>query len=66
MLQEKVQATLGVTPTYRVMHEQGEEHQKTFTVAVLLGKQPAGVGTGASKREAAQNAAREALLKLRD
>ena len=66
MLQEKVQATLGVTPTYRVIDEQGEEHQKTFTVAVLLGKQAVGTGTGASKREAAQNAARDALLKLRD
>jgi len=66
MLQEKVQATLGLTPSYRVVDEWGEEHQKTFTVAVLLGNQPAGLGTGASKREAAQNAAREALLNLRD
>lgn len=64
MLQEKFQAEFGVTPSYKVLEEWGEEHRKTFAVAVFLGKEMVGQGIGSSKREAAQNAAREALQKL--
>ncbi len=63
-LQEKAQAVMGVTPTYEVVDQWGEEHQKTFSVAVFLGNHMAGLGTGRNKREAAQNAAREALDRL--
>ncbi len=65
LLQERVQADLGITPTYEVVDEWGEEHRKTFAVAVYLGQEAAGRGTGRNKREAAQNAAREALEKYR-
>lgn len=65
LLQERVQADLGITPTYEVVDEWGEEHLKTFAVAVFLGADVAGRGTGRNKREAAQNAAREALEKYR-
>lgn len=61
LLQEKVQAEFGITPTYEVVDEWGEEHCKTFAVVVYLGSEIAGRGTGRNKREAAQNAAREAL-----
>ncbi len=64
VLQERAQAELGTTPTYEVVDQWGEEHSKTFSVAVYIGGQPAGIGTGKNKREAAQNAAREALEKL--
>jgi ribonuclease III len=64
LLQEKAQAQLGITPTYEVVDQWGEEHQKTFSVAVYLGEDVAGLGTGRNKREAAQNAARAALEKL--
>ncbi len=64
MLQERSQARLGITPTYEVVDQWGEEHQKTFSVAVFLGNEIAGLGTGKNKREAAQNAAREALVKM--
>jgi len=47
-----------------VVDQWGEEHQKTFSVAVFLGNEIAGLGTGRNKREAAQNAAREALSKM--
>lgn len=66
MLQEKLQADFGVTPTYKVMEEWGEEHRKSFAVAVFLGEEMVGRGIGNSKREAAQNAAREAFEKLVD
>jgi ribonuclease III len=65
MLQERMQAEYGITPVYEVIDEWGEEHKKTFAVVVHLGGEtPAGTGTGRNKREAAQNAAREALVKL--
>jgi ribonuclease III len=64
LLQEKAQAKFGITPTYEVVDEWGEEHRKTFAVAVCLGKEVFGLGTGRNKREAAQNAAREALDRL--
>jgi len=66
VLQEKAQAQLGTTPTYEVVDQWGEEHSKTFSVAVYLGDKLAGSGTGKNKREAAQNAAREALEKLNE
>ncbi len=65
LLQERSQAQLGITPTYRVVDQWGAEHKKTFSVAVYLGDQIAGTGTGRNKREAAQNAAREALSQLK-
>ncbi len=58
------QAEFGVTPTYEMVDQWGEEHRKTFSVAVYLGSEMAGLGTGRNKREAAQKAAREALQAL--
>ncbi|MCX5862484.1 MAG: ribonuclease III [Deltaproteobacteria bacterium] len=63
-LQERTQGDLGITPTYEVVDQWGEEHCKVFSVAVYLGNKIAGFGTGKNKREAAQNAAREALRQL--
>ena len=65
LLQEKAQGQLGITPTYQVIDQWGKDHQKTFSVAVYLGKDVAGVGTGRNKREAQQDAARDALSKLK-
>jgi ribonuclease III len=64
LLQEKAQAKFGITPTYEVVDQWGEEHRKNFSVAVYLGEHVAGVGTGRNKREAAQNAARTALAQM--
>ncbi len=63
-LQELTQAELGLTPSYEVLEEWGEEHRKTFCVAVYIGNNLAGTGEGTSKREAAQIAARNALGSL--
>jgi ribonuclease-3 len=59
--QETAQEILGVTPTYKVMEEQGPDHQKEFTVGVFLDKELIAVGKGTSKQEA-QIAAAEAGL----
>jgi ribonuclease-3 len=64
VLQESSQRDLGITPHYRLVDEWGEDHDKTFVVAVFLDEEMAGKGAGRNKREAAQNAAREALEKL--
>lgn len=64
ILQERSQRDLGITPHYRLLDEWGEDHDKTFVVAVFLEEEMAGQGTGRNKREAAQNAASQALEQL--
>lgn len=64
LLQERVQAQFGTTPVYNVVDEWGEDHSKTFSVAVYIGDEIVGIGTGKNKREAAQRAARHALKTL--
>ncbi len=63
-LQEKTHALLQETPKYEVVSATGADHDKTFCVQVRLGEVILGTGTGKSKKEAEQAAAREALLKL--
>lgn len=64
-LQEICQDEYAVLPEYKVISESGEEHSKVFTVQVLVNGSPLGHGTGKSKKEAQQNAAREALKTFR-
>ncbi len=60
-LQQLTQISDGATPTYVITGEKGPDHAKTFEVEVRLNSNVIGHGTGHSKREAEQNAAREAL-----
>lgn len=60
-LQQLTQISDGATPVYRVVGESGPDHQKTFEVEVMLNSNLIGRGSGRSKREAEQNAARQAL-----
>ncbi len=60
-LQEWSQAALQTTPTYVTLAESGPDHQKTFTVAVRIGGEEPGTGSGNSKQAAAQAAAQAAL-----
>lgn len=62
-LQELAAQDLGRLPDYRVV-ERGPDHQKEFTATVYLGGQALGRGTGRSKKEAEQRAAREAHARL--
>lgn len=60
-LQELAQHNDGATPSYKVLDEDGPDHNKTFTVGVYVAKQLKGTGTGHSKQEAEGNAAAEAV-----
>lgn len=61
LLQEYVQAQKQHSPTYKVLHEEGPPHAKTFTVGVFVKSTMLGEGKGKSKQEAEEEAARVAL-----
>lgn len=61
MFQEKAQEKTGTTPSYKLVRDSGPDHDKSFTVGVLIGKEQIAVGEGKSKQEAEQNAALRAL-----
>ncbi|OPZ85527.1 MAG: Ribonuclease 3 [bacterium ADurb.Bin429] len=60
-LQELYQARYQAAPTYHVVSESGPPHDKTFDVVVSFRGSEIGRGTGKSKKEAAQQAAADAL-----
>lgn len=60
-LQEVSQEDLGTTPDYRVVSEEGPDHQKQFVVGVYAGSRLLARGTGSSKQRAEQSAATQAL-----
>lgn len=60
-LQELIQRRSGQILTYELVGESGPDHAKTFHIRVLLNGQPIGEGTGHTKKEAEQAAARCAL-----
>lgn len=64
LLQEKSQAKVGQSPTYKIIKEEGPEHNKIFTVNVLIEKQTLAQGVGKSKQKAEQEAAKKALENL--
>lgn len=64
MLQELVQQKKNQLLSYELLGETGPDHDKEFSVRVLLNGQPVGIGSGTSKKRAEQAAAREAVEKL--
>ncbi len=64
MLQEYIQSEKKIHPQYRVSSEEGPDHEKVFTVDVMVGKRVLGRGKGNNKKRAQQEAARAALLAL--
>ncbi len=64
LLQEEAQEKIKITPTYRILEEQGPDHQKMFTVGVFFNDEMIETGTGSSKQEAEHDAARNALVAL--
>lgn len=60
-LQEKAQDVLGVTPSYATVSEAGPDHDKRFVVAAMIGAEEIGRGSGKSKQDAEQEAARSGL-----
>ena len=60
-LQECLQAKGETRITYTIEKEEGPDHDKTFYIALFCAGKLAGRGHGKSKKEAEQNAAKEAL-----
>ena len=64
-LQERL-ARRGEVVIYTVVHEQGPPHDRRFETVAEVGGQPIGQGSGRSKKESEQEAAKEALTQLDD
>lgn len=59
--QEIAQHAFGITPTYKLITEEGPDHDKIFTTGVYLDKKLISTGSGHSKQEAQANAAATAI-----
>ncbi len=64
-LQEVVQSEEGHTPVYKVISEEGPDHDKEFTVGVYVDGVLKGKGSGPSKQAGQQQAAQKALAKYK-
>lgn len=62
-LQEETQAEHRESVVYELLSETGPAHDRTFTVRVLFDGIELGVGSGSTKKQAEQNAAKQALEK---
>jgi ribonuclease-3 len=63
-LLEHTQRTVAAKPVYELVKTKGPEHEKIFVVNVKLKNKILGTGTGPNKKEAEQEAARDALERL--
>jgi len=63
-LQEYTQNKWVCTPNYKVVNELGPDHAKEFEVTVTIKSQVKGQGSGSSKKEAEQAAAKMAMEKF--
>ncbi len=61
LAQAWAQANLGFTPSYQLLETEGPDHDREFTVALEVDGERITTGTGRSKLEAEQTAARAAL-----
>jgi ribonuclease-3 len=65
LVQELIQGEGRPTPVYRLVEAIGPDHDKQFTVEILVDGQTLGRGMGGSKKAAESQAARAAWEKLR-
>ena len=63
-LQERLQALGHPLPEYRLSGSEGPDHRKTFSIEVVVNGDVLGTASGRAKKEAEQEAARLALLRL--
>ena len=66
LLQEYSQQSCKTLPRYRLINETGPAHDRSFQVALSLKGEVLAEGEGRSKKEAEQNAAREAFFYLKE
>ena len=65
-LQEWAQKKYKIPPDYVVSRSFGPDHAKTFEINVMMGSDVLGSGSGKSKKEAEQAAARDAIKRMKD
>ncbi|UNC92752.1 ribonuclease III [Candidatus Contubernalis alkaliaceticus] len=66
MVQELSQLKYHTTPRYKIVSELGPDHDKVFVAQILLKEKILGEGRGKSKKNAEQEAARIAWVKLQE
>lgn len=64
-LQEIIQGKYKMAPQYRIESTDGPDHKKVFQVALLLGEKKLSYGTGPSRKEAEQDAAKRVLEEMK-
>lgn len=60
-LQEMIQSKYKKTPIYKVLDEKGPEHKRIFKIGAYFNNKLLGIGIAPSKKEAEEEAAKEAL-----
>ena len=65
IFQEKVQSKKDLELLYKLIKEEGPDHNKIFYVDVFINNKKVGSGKGKNKKEAEQNAAKEAIKYLK-
>lgn len=63
-LQEHIQKKNSGKLSYKLLKEEGPDHEKTFEIALYLNNAIIGRGAGHSKKDAQQAAARDAMISL--
>ena len=64
-LQERLQKAGMCLIEYRLEKEEGPDHNKLYTMSVYINGKKGGEGTGGSKKAAEQNAAKDALSRMK-
>lgn len=64
-LQEILQRKFHQSPTYKLISSWGPDHARNFEIGVFLDSKLLGKGVGKNKQQAAQNAAKDGLIKLK-
>jgi len=64
-VQEYCQKKYKILPLYKIISQDGPDHRKNFIVALYIKDEKISTGEGRSKKEAEQNAAKNAVIKLR-
>ena len=62
ILQEYTQSRFQNLPKYKIVDETGPEHDKTFSAEVWINNEQVGIGNGPNKKDAQQNAAKQACI----
>jgi ribonuclease-3 len=66
LLQEYVQKRMRTYPRYKIVQKSGPDHDRTFTIDVVIADRAFGPGKGKNKKEAEQDAARIAYQSLQE